>query len=84
MWSKLCDVKIASIGKVLCVIIQRSMSDRMDIANGEKKKMNKVWVVIRLGKWRHKATSMYLYDRVYKNGGKWTPFCLKSFRYVGG
>lgn len=46
--------------------------------------MNKVWVVIRFGKWCHKATSMYLYDRVYKNGYKWTPFCLKSFRYVGG
>lgn len=51
---------------------------------GERKKMNKVWVVIRLGRWYHKATSMFLYDRVYKNGDKWTPFCLKYFRYVGG
>ena len=49
-----------------------------------KEKMNKVWVVIRFGRWCHKATSMYLYDRVYKNGYKWTPFCLKSFRYIGG
>ena len=45
---------------------------------------NKTWVVIRLGKWSHKATAMFLYDRVYRYGDKWTPFCIKSFRFVGG
>ena len=45
---------------------------------------NKTWVVIRLGKWKHKATGMFLYDRVYRHGDKWTPFCIKKFRYVGG
>jgi len=44
--------------------------------------MNKVWVVLKLGIWSHKATSMFLYDRIYKNGCQWTPFCLKTFRYV--
>lgn len=44
---------------------------------------NKTWVVIRLGKWSHKATAMFLYDRIYRHGYKWTPFCIKSFRYVG-
>lgn len=40
-------------------------------------------IVLNFGKWRHKATSMFLYDRVYKNGYKWTPICLVRFRYVG-
>ena len=39
-------------------------------------------VVIKLGKWRHKANSMFVYDRVYRNGYEWTPFCLMRFRYV--
>lgn len=41
-------------------------------------------IVIRFGKWCHKATSMYLYDRVFRNGCEWTPLCIKRFRYVGG
>lgn len=44
--------------------------------------MNKTWVVLRFGKWSHKATSMFVYTRVLKNGYKWTPICLKQFRYI--
>lgn len=40
-------------------------------------------IVIRFGKWCHKATSMFLYDRVFRNGCEWTPLCIKRFRYVG-
>ena len=67
---------------VMAIISNHLQKTSAHTEKGEK--MNKVWVVIRFGKWCHKATPMYLYDRVYKNGGKWTPFCLKSFRYVGG
>lgn len=45
---------------------------------------NKTWVVIRRGKWCHKATGLFLYDRIYRHGEKWTPLCIKSFRFVGG
>lgn len=45
---------------------------------------NKTWVVFRLGLWCHKATALFLYDRIYRHGCKWTPLCIKSFRYVGG
>lgn len=41
-------------------------------------------VVIRFGKWSSKATPMFTYDRVYRNGCEWTPFCIKKFRYVHG
>lgn len=40
-------------------------------------------LVIRFGKWNHKATSMFIYTRIFRNGCKWTPFCIKKFRYVG-
>ena len=40
-------------------------------------------IVIRFGKWNHKATSMFTYTRIFKNGCEWTPFCIKKFRYVG-
>lgn len=40
-------------------------------------------IVIRFGVWRHKATSMFIYDRIYRDGYKWTPLCIKKFRYVG-
>lgn len=40
-------------------------------------------IVIRFGLWRHKATSMFIYDRIYRDGDKWTPLCVKRFRYVG-
>jgi len=39
-------------------------------------------IVIRFGKWNHKATPMFVYDRVYRNGYEWTPLCIKQFRYV--
>ena len=40
-------------------------------------------LVIRFGRWSHKATDMYLYDRIYRAGYKPTIFCIKRFRYVG-
>lgn len=40
-------------------------------------------LVIRFGKWNHKATSMFIYTRIYRSGYRWTPFCIKEFRYVG-
>lgn len=40
-------------------------------------------VVLNFRKWRHKATGMFLYNRVYKDGFKWTPICVVCFRYVG-
>lgn len=39
-------------------------------------------LVIRFGKWSHKATSMFTYTRIFRNGCEWTPFCIKKFRYV--
>lgn len=39
--------------------------------------------VIKFGKWCHKATSMFVYERIYKDGYKWTPLCIMKFRYVG-
>ena len=40
-------------------------------------------LVIRFGKWNHQATSMFIYTRIFRNGYKWTPLCIKKFRYVG-
>lgn len=40
-------------------------------------------IIINFGKWCHKATGLFLYDRVYKDGYKWTPLCVVHFRYVG-
>lgn len=40
-------------------------------------------VVLNFRKWRRKATSMFLCERVYKDGFKWTPICVVRFRYVG-
>ena len=40
-------------------------------------------LVIRFGKWNHKATSMFIYTRIFRSGCKWTPLCIKKFRYVG-
>ena len=39
-------------------------------------------VCFRFGRWSHRATAMYLYDRVYRNGTQWTPVCVKRFRYI--
>lgn len=39
-------------------------------------------IVIRFGKWCSKATPMFTYDRVYRNGCEWTPLCIKKFRYI--
>lgn len=41
-------------------------------------------IVIRFGEWCSKATPMFVYDRVYRNGCEWTPLCIKKFRYVHG
>lgn len=40
-------------------------------------------LVIKFGKWCHMSTSMFVYERIYKDGYKWTPFCIMKFRYVG-
>ena len=47
------------------------------------KKGQKGMIVIRFGKWSHKATPMFIYERIFRNGCEWTPFCIKKFRYVG-
>lgn len=41
-------------------------------------------LVIRFGKWNHKATPMDVYTRIFRNGCERPPFCIKKFRYVGG
>ena len=46
------------------------------------KKGQKGMLVIRFGKWSHKATPMFTYSRIFRNGYEWTPFCIKRFRYV--
>ena len=53
--------------------------DMPRIIKGDAKGM----VVIRFGKWNHKATPMFTYTRIFRNGCEWTPFCIKRFRYVG-
>lgn len=40
-------------------------------------------LILNFGKWYNKATSMFLYNRVLKDGYKWTPLCVVHFRYVG-
>ena len=40
-------------------------------------------VILNFGKWCHKATGLFLYDRVFKDGYRWTPLCVVHFRYVG-
>ena len=40
-------------------------------------------LVIRFGKWNHRATPMFVYTRIFRNGCEWTPLCIKKFRYVG-
>lgn len=52
----------------------------MGFVRGEK---GKTMLIINFGKWRHKATGLFLYDRVFKDGDKWTPLCMVYFRYVG-
>lgn len=48
-----------------------------------KEKEKKQMTVIRFGKWSHKVTALFVYDRIYWNGDKPTPFCVKKWRYVG-
>ena len=36
---------------------------------------------ISFGKWSSKATSMFVWDRVYRKGYIWTPFVMASIRY---
>jgi len=45
--------------------------------------MNLYKVVIKFGKWVHKANNLYCYDRIYTNKGKPTIFCIRYFRHVG-
>ena len=40
-------------------------------------------VVIRFGNWIHKATNLFVYDRVITNKGNLTPLCVRKFRHVG-
>ena len=42
-----------------------------------------MWIVIRLGRWRSKEGRWFTVNRVYYDGIMWTPFCVKTFRYVG-
>lgn len=44
--------------------------------------MNKTFVCLRFGKWERKATSLFLYERVYRSGYQPTLICLKRFRTV--
>ena len=44
--------------------------------------MNKTFVCLRFGKWSHKATSLFLYERVYRKGYQPTLICLKRFRTI--
>lgn len=39
-------------------------------------------IIINFGKWEHKATSLFIYERIYKNHYKWTPFVQVSGRYI--
>ena len=38
-------------------------------------------ILIHFGKWSSKATNYFIYNRVYKNGYKWTPFIEMTRRY---
>ncbi len=38
-----------------------------------------IW--INFGKWSNAAGSMFVWERVYKNGHKWTPFIFGKIRY---
>lgn len=40
-------------------------------------------ICLKFGTWTHKATPMFIYERVYRNGYEWTPICVIRFRYVG-
>lgn len=40
-------------------------------------------VIIKFGKWSRKATGMFIFERVYRHGYKWTPLCVVHFRYIG-
>lgn len=37
-------------------------------------------LIIKFGKWNHKAGRVFCYDRIYRQGYKWTPFCILRFR----
>ena len=41
-------------------------------------------LVLKFGRWSHSALEKYTYDRIYRNGYKWTPFCRRQLRYVTG
>lgn len=38
-----------------------------------------IW--ISFGKWSSHSNSMFIWDRVYKEGYKWTPFIMARIRY---
>ncbi len=39
-------------------------------------------ICIRFGRWDSKSGCMFLYERLYHRGYKWTPLCRVSFRYL--
>ncbi len=39
-----------------------------------------IW--IRFGKWDSHAGRVFLWERLYHHGYKWTPLCRVSFRYL--
>lgn len=38
-------------------------------------------ILINFGKWSQKGGSMFIWDRVYRNGYQWTPFIMARVRY---
>jgi hypothetical protein len=38
-------------------------------------------IAIRLGRWSHAADTWFVWDRIYLNGYKWTPFVRVAKRY---
>ena len=40
-------------------------------------------IVFRPGLWRSKAGRIFILRRIYIDGVLGTPFCVKSFRYLG-
>lgn len=39
-------------------------------------------IILCFGKWSSRAGSIFLIERLYLYGYKWTPFCKISFRYL--
>lgn len=39
-------------------------------------------IIPRFGKWSISAGSIFIWERLYLYGWKWTPFCKVKFRYL--